>query len=71
MISSVANEDTITNRGVLLCQLFYCRAEARALGLEMVEYFLDMARLEIEALLRAGASDVASGSSNRRRAVKA
>lgn len=71
MISSIANEDTARSRGVLLCQLFYCRAEARALGLEMVEYFLDMARLEIEAVLSVAISDSAPRSSNRRRSVKA
>jgi hypothetical protein len=34
--------------GTLLCEVLFCRAEARLLGLEMAEYLLDMARLELE-----------------------
>lgn len=43
--------------GTLLCEVLYCRAEARLLGLEMAEYLLDMARLELEAPAQASYGD--------------
>jgi hypothetical protein len=45
--------------GTLLCEVLYCRAEARLLGLEMAEYLLDMARLELEAPVQASYEDTA------------
>jgi hypothetical protein len=49
MSYSDAGETNVSVVGTLLCEVLYCRAEARLLGLEMAEYLLDMARLELEA----------------------
>jgi hypothetical protein len=56
---SLADNEGRSALGALLCQILYCRAEARERGLELVQYFLDMARLELEALLAAGDQEVA------------
>lgn len=49
MSFSDADATRISVVGTLLCEVLYCRAEARLLGLEMAEYLLDMARLELES----------------------
>ena len=49
MSYSETDETRVNVVGTLLCEVLYCRAEARLLGLEMAEYLLDMARLELEA----------------------
>jgi hypothetical protein len=59
MSYSDADETRGSVVGTLLCEVLYCRAEARSLGLEMAEYLLDMARLELEAPAQASYEDTA------------
>ncbi|MGO8799922.1 MAG: hypothetical protein ACLQE9_04285 [Roseiarcus sp.] len=71
MIHSIVDEEAGGSLGALLCQLLYCRAEARWLELDLVGYFLDMARLEVEELLSAAESNGAPGLSRRLRSGEA
>ncbi len=59
MSYSNTDEANVSVVGTLLCEVLYCRAEARLLGLEMAEYLLDMARLELEAPALASYEDTA------------
>jgi hypothetical protein len=59
MSYSDTEETNVGLVGTLLCEVLYCRAEARLLGLEMAEYLLDMARLELEAPAPASYEDTA------------
>ena len=58
MSYSDAQETRVDVVGTLLCEVLYCRAEARLLGLDMAEYLLDMARLELETPSASGDRDV-------------
>jgi hypothetical protein len=49
----------------LICEVLYCRTEARFLRLDLVEYFLSMAHLELESLV--GPADKNPGLLKRRR----
>ena len=57
MKSSIVDEKAGDDLKTLLCQLLYCRAEAKSLQLELVRYFIDMACLELEKLSSMDVSD--------------